>query len=263
MNKQPIGVFDSGIGGLTVLDKIIEIMPNEDYIYVADQGHCPYGTKKEEEIIECVLNVGKYLIAKNVKAIVIACNTASLFIKYLREIVDIPVISVIEPTCEYAMKVSKNKRIAVLATDTTIRKAKYQNMLKDKGYEAFGVPCQDFVTFVETKELDDPEGEKIVRRYLTPLVDKDVDTVIHGCTHFSLLEDNMRKVLGDKNYVACGLPTAQALKEILTKSNSLNDENHHGYVKIYTTGKVENAKENMKWFKKNHEEIKHIDVEGK
>mgnify|MGYP003294317691 CR=1 FL=1 len=89
-NKKPIGVFDSGIGGLTVLEKLMEKFPNEDFIYVADQGHCPYGTKTFDGIKECVLNVGKYLIAKDVKAIVIACNTASLFIKYLQEITEIP-----------------------------------------------------------------------------------------------------------------------------------------------------------------------------
>ena len=261
MNNQPIGVFDSGIGGLTVLDKILEVLPNEDYIYVADQGHCPYGTKKEEEIIECVLNVGKYLIAKNVKAIVIACNTASLFIKYLREITNIPVISVIDPTCMEALRISKNKRIGVLATDTTIRKAKYQEMINANGGKAFGVACQDFVTFVETKELDDPEGEKIAQRYLTQLLDKDVDTIIHGCTHFSLLEPQMRKVLGNKNYVACGEPTAKLLKEILKEKDLLNTQKHDSYVKIFTTGSVEAAINNMKWFTKDHEDIKHIDLE--
>ena len=104
-----VGVFDSGIGGLTVLEKLMEKFPNEDFIYVADQGHCPYGTKTEEGIKECVLNVGKYLIAKDVKAIVIACNTASLFIKYLQEITEIPVISVIEPTCMAAINKTENK----------------------------------------------------------------------------------------------------------------------------------------------------------
>lgn len=261
MNNQPIGVFDSGIGGLTVLEDILKVLPNEDYIYVADQGHCPYGNKKEEEIIECVLNVGKYLIAKNVKAIVIACNTASLFIKYLQDITNIPVISVIGPTCQAAMKASKNKRVAVLATETTIRKAAYQKMLEDNGYTAFGVACQPFVSFVETKELDDPLGLEIVKEKLECLKDKDIDTVIHGCTHFSLLEPQMRMVLGDKNYIACGKPTGTALKEILTSKGLLNEEEGPHYVKIGTTGSVEAAINNMKWFKADHEPISKIDLE--
>ena len=262
MDNRPIGVFDSGIGGLTVLEELVKKFPHEDFIYVADQGHCPYGTKKEEEIIECILNVGRYLIAKNVKAIVIACNTASLFIKYLQAICDFPVISVIQPTCEYAMKTSKNKRIAVLATNTTIRVGKYQKMLEENGFTAFGVPCQDFVTFVETKELDDPSGYEMVKKHLEPLIDKDVDTVIHGCTHFSLLEPVMRKVLGDKNYVACGYPTSLRLYDVLKEKELLSDSGC-GHIDIFTTGRVEDAEMNMKWFKAKHEKIKHIEVEGK
>ena len=260
-NKKPIGVFDSGIGGLTVLEKLMEKFPNEDFIYVADQGHCPYGTKTFDGIKECVLNVGKYLIAKDVKAIVIACNTASLFIKYLQEITDIPVISVIEPTCMAAINKTKNKKVAVLATIATINKGAYQTLLKENNVTPYGVACSEFVDFVENHELTDPLGQEIVSNKLQELKDKGVDTLIHGCTHFSLLEDQMRNVLGDINYVACGEPTSERLYEILKEKDLLNnDDNHERYVQINTTGKKENALMNMKWFKKEHEPIKEIEL---
>lgn len=258
-NKNlPIGVFDSGIGGLTVLEKLMEKFPNEDFIYVADQGHCPYGTKSFDEIKECVLNVGKYLIANDVKAIVIACNTASLFIKYLQEITEIPVISVIEPTCMAAVNKTKVNKVAVLATVATINKGAYQELLKQNNVEPFGVACSEFVDFVENYELDNPLGQEIVNKKLEVLKDSGVDTLIHGCTHFSLLEDNMRKVLGDINYVACGEPTSDRLYEILKEKSLLRESNDSRYVKIGTTGSKENALMNMKWFKKEHEPIKEI-----
>ena len=259
-NTKPIGVFDSGIGGLTVLEELMKKFPNDDFIYVADQGHCPYGTKTEEEIIECVLNVGKYLIAKDVKAIVIACNTASLFIKHLQEITEIPVISVIEPTCQFAVETTKNGNIAVLATIATINKGKYQELINKANKTPFGVACSEFVDFVENHELDDPLGQEIVNKKLECLIDKNVDTLIHGCTHFSLLEDKMTKVLGNINYVACGGPTSERLYEILKEKNLLREEMNDRYVKIGTTGSVENALMNMKWFKSPHEEIKKIEL---
>lgn len=257
-NNKPIGVFDSGIGGLTVLEKLMEKFPNEDFIYVADQGHCPYGTKTIEGIKECVLNVGKYLIAKDVKAIVIACNTASLFIKYLQEITTIPVISVIEPTCMAAINKTKNKKVAVLATVATINKGAYQSLLKQHDVTPYGVPCSEFVDFVENYELTDPLGQEIVNKKLECLKDKGIDTLIHGCTHFSLLEPNMKKVLGDINYVACGDPTSDELYNILLKNDLLRKDNNNRYVKINTTGSKENALMNMKWFKKEHEPIEEI-----
>ena len=260
-SKKPIGVFDSGIGGLTVLEKLMEKFPNEDFIYVADQGHCPYGTKTEEGIKECVLNVGKYLIAKDVKAIVIACNTASLFIKYLQEITEIPVISVIEPTCMAAINKTENKKVAVLATIATINKGAYQALLKENNVTPFGVACSEFVDFVENYELTDPLGQEIVSKKLEELKDKGVDTLIHGCTHFSLLEPQMKNVLGEINYVACGEPTSEKLFEILKEKELLRlEENNNRYVKIGTTGSKENALMNMKWFKKEHEPIEEIEL---
>lgn len=259
-SNQPIGVFDSGVGGLTVLDSLIECFPKESFIYVADQGHCPYGTKTNEQIKECAINVAKYLEERNVKMIIIACNTASLFVDDVRKKVNVPVISVIEATCPYALKTSKNKRIAVLGTVATINKGAYQTYFKKHGVTVFSVACSEFVDFIENCDLTDPLGQKLVNEKLKDLKDKEIDTLVHGCTHFSIIEDKMRKVLGDINYVACGKPTSIQAKEILENANLLNENNTKGIVQIYTTSDPFKVNLTMKWFKKDHEEVKHIDL---
>lgn len=259
-DNRPIGVFDSGIGGLTVLEELIKRFPGEDFVYVADQGHCPYGTKTDEQIISCVYKVVDYLLKQNVKAIVIACNTASLFVDKVKAYVNIPVISVIEPTAAYASRVTKNKKIAVLATIATIKKGAYQNRLSKLGIEVYPLAASEFVDFVENHDLNDPLGDEIVSKKLEELKNSNIDTLIHGCTHFSILEDKMRKVLENINYVACGYPTSLELENILKEkdifNNSINQQ-----VKIYTTGSVENAVNTMKWFKAKHEPIIHIDID--
>lgn len=261
MNKQKIGVFDSGIGGLTVLDSLIEIFPNEDFLYVGDQGHCPYGIKPEEEIKVCVRRIGRYLIDQNVKAIVIACNTASLFIDEIRKMTSIPVISVIEPTCLEAIKLSKKKQIGVIATQATINKGKYQDIITQHGYEPIGIACSEFVNFVENCELDDPIGDELVEKKLKPFKATSIDTLIYGCTHFSIMERQIKAYLGSLNYVACGMPTSLYLKTILEEKELLNEQTKLGKVEIYTTGEVDKALNNMKWFKKEHLPITKLTLE--
>ena len=259
--KLPIGVFDSGVGGLTVLEDLIKELPNEDFIFVGDQGHCPYGTKTDEQIKKCITNIEHYLEKKHVKAIVIACNTASLFADDLRKITNIPILGVIDPTCEYAIKQTKNGNIAVLATNATIAHNTYQDRIKKAGFNPIGVPASEFVDFIEHYDHDDPKGLELVESKLSVLKDKNIDTLIHGCTHFSIIEDLMRKVLGDKiKYVACGYPTSLKLKEIL-ESNDLLNEPHETHVKIYTTGSVKEANRSMKFFTAPHDRITHIEVE--
>ena len=259
--KLPIGVFDSGVGGLTVLEELVKQFPNEDFIFLGDQGHCPYGTKTDEQIKRCITNVEHYLEKKHVKAIVIACNTASLFQSDLQKNTDIPILGVINPTCEYAIKTSKNGNIAVLATNATIAHKSYQNKIEAAGLNPIGVPCSEFVDFIEHNDHDDPYGMELVESKLSFLKEKNIDTLIHGCTHFSIIEDLMRKVLGDNiNYIACGYPTSLKLKEILEEKDLLN-EPHETHIKIYTTGSVKEANRSMKFFNAPHNRITHVNLE--
>lgn len=258
-DNRPIGVFDSGVGGLTVLEVLQKDFPTEDFIYVADQGHCPYGVKSNEELIKITTSVAKYLESRNCKMIIIACNTATLFIDYIRQAVNIPVVGVIEPTAKRAASLSSNKKIAVIATNATIAKGAYQKILTENNCEVFPVACSEFVDFIENKDLNDPEGDLLVANKLSVLKGTNVDTLIHGCTHFSLIEDQIRKVLGDINYVACGNPTSEYVYKMLLNNQLLCDEKER-YVEINTTGDVDKALQSMKWFKEEHLPVRHIDL---
>ena len=261
-NNMPIGVFDSGIGGLTVLEKLIELYPHENFVYVADQGHCPYGTKTGEQVGERVAKVTEFLTKQhNAKAVVIACNTASLQITYAKNVTDVPVISVIEPTCERAVSLTKNGKIAVLATIATIKSGTYQRLIEAAGKTPVPLACSEFVDFVEHHDLSDPLGQQIVTDKLSAIKNSGVDTLIHGCTHFSLLEPQMRQVLGDINYVACGLPTGERLGQILAQNDLLSTSTESGSVQIFTTGSVDNALATMKWFTAAHTPVVHTDIE--
>ena len=256
--EKPIGVFDSGVGGLTVLESMAAMLPGEDFIYVADQGHCPYGTKTAEQIGDRVEKVTRYLVSCGVKAIVIACNTASVRIDRARAVTDIPVISVIQPTCARAVEVTRNKKVAVLGTVSTIKSGTYQKILQGSGVTCVPLACSEFVEYIERGGSEE-EGERLVRDKLGAIKDAGMDTLVHGCTHFSLLEKHMRKVLGDINYVACGRPAGEELKKILARSGALNATG--GRIRVLTTGSVEGAKRSMSWFGAAHEGVAHVDIE--
>lgn len=249
MNNKPIGVFDSGIGGLTVLEKLYDLLPHEDYVYLCDNANCPYGVKEDSEVERIVVNNAKMLENAGCKLIVIACNTASLFIESIKNSVNIPVISVIEPTCKYACNTSENAKIGVIATNMTIKKGKYQSMINEVKKSAFPVACSEFVDYIEGNFDDYEAGMKLVNDKLMALKDTNIDTLIYGCTHFSLLEEKIKKVLGELHYVDCGTPTSLVVKEVLTNEDLLNDQMLQGVIKVYTSLKNENLVKKTTWFK--------------
>lgn len=260
--ENPIGVFDSGIGGLTVLEELIKRFPNEKFIYVADKKYCPYGIKTTEQIRGRVQKVTSFLLNKGVKAIVVACNTSSARISSARELTAKPVIGVIEPACACAVRATQNKRVAVLATLSTVNSGIYQKLLEREGITPVTLACGEFVDFLENHDIDDPSGDKLVEGRLQALKDSKIDTLIHGCTHFSLLEERMRKVLGDKiSYISCGAPTAEYLEKILYKNNLLGYPNGKGSVIIYTTGNESETEHSMKWFAVPHSPVQHVDID--
>ncbi len=261
MKKDFIGVFDSGVGGLTVLNSISSLLPNENYYYVADQGHCPYGPKPQEYVGDRVEKICKHMENLGAKAIVIACNTASLQIERGRKVCSIPIISVIQPTVNKAIKLTKNKKVAILATSATIASKTYHKYLEEKDIKPIGLPCNEFVLFVESGNENKDDAQKVVDDKLKEIKDEGFDTLIHGCTHFSILEPQMRNVLGDINYVACGEPTGEELKKILSKKDLLRKSKRQGKIQIFTTGNVDSAIKSMKFFKKKHSKVKHIDIE--
>lgn len=201
MNKSnPIGIFDSGIGGLTVVKSVAQFLASESVVYFGDTARVPYGSKSNSTIIEYALQDAKFLLSKNVKLIVVACNTASsVAIDRLRSEFEIPIIGMIEPGAKAAIETSKNKRIGVIGTDSTISNKAYSNELLrlDNSVEVFEKACPLFVPLAEEGWTNHKATKLIAEEYLNELKDKDIDTLILGCTHYPILRDIIQEVIGE------------------------------------------------------------------
>lgn len=257
MNNNPIGVFDSGIGGLNVLKSLIEELPNEDFIYVADTLNCPYGVKTKEEIKGYVDGISSYLINQKCKAIVIACNTATAQATHLFDLEDVLVLGVIYPTANDALNGSK--KVAVLATDSTISSGVYQEILLDAGKEVYPVKASLFVEPIERGEIGTSYSYELVRNHLAHLVDKDIDTVIAGCTHFALYEKEIQTALPSARVVNSGPATSKELHKLLQKRNLLSSKSE-GKVYLKTTLSEDALLEQVKIFDLKYESIKKINI---
>lgn len=229
MHKDaPIGVFDSGVGGLTVVREIMRQMPNEKIVYFGDTARVPYGSKSQETVTRFSEQIVRFLRTFDVKTIVIACNTASAYaLETLEKDLDIPIIGVVKPGAKVASEVTRNGRIGVIATEATIGSQIYTDYIKrlNKNVTIYGKACPLFVPLVEEGLLEDPVTDEIARRYLTELIDIDIDTLILGCTHYPLIRSTLGRIMGDKvTLVNPAYETAIELKKLLGEYNMLNDE---------------------------------------
>ncbi len=200
MNKQAIGIFDSGIGGLTVYKAIKNNMPEEKVIYLGDTAHLPYGTKSPATIVRFSEENSRFLISKGVKIIVIACNSSSSYaVKHLQSILDIPVLGVIDPGSEAAVN-SGGSEIGIIGTSATISSGAYEKSILEKNPNAkiISKECPLFVPLVEEGWIDHKVTELVIKEYLIPLKMKGVKTLVLGCTHYPVLKDIITRVLGDK-----------------------------------------------------------------
>lgn len=224
----PIGVFDSGMGGLTVAREIMRQMPNERIIYFGDTARVPYGSKSRETITRFSRQIVRFLQTFQVKTIVVACNTASAYaMDVLEEETDIPVIGVVKPGAKTAAEVTKNGRIGVIATEATIGSGIYTKYIKELNTDVtiYGKACPLFVPLVEEGLWQDPVTDEIAKRYLTELIDIDIDTLILGCTHYPLIRSTLGKVMGEGvDLVNPAYETALELKEMLEQKGILNQE---------------------------------------
>ncbi len=245
--NSPIGVFDSGVGGLTVLKTLQVQFPNEDFIYLADHAYCPYGVKTAGEVANRVSEIGKQMIERGVKIIIIACNTATANAAELMKTSPVPVIGVIEPTARKAFEGSKTKKIALLATDLTVKMGSYQRLLKDATVHALG--CSVFVPLAEGLDRDSSETAAKVANHLKSLQSYDFDTIIYGCTHFGLLDQAIQKALPGKMVVECGEPTASSVADILSCSKLSQEAQTPGTTTLYTTGSPKIFKDQIPWYK--------------
>lgn len=227
VDNRPIGVFDSGIGGLTVVKEIIKTLPNESIIYLGDTARVPYGTRDDEIITKFALELADYLLKKNVKVLVVACNTISATcFEEIERISPVPVIGVIKPAAKWAASSTSKRTIGVIGTRATMRSGAYTRAIKDikPGMEVLHKACPLFVPVVEEGLANHEIAEMVVREYLENEFDGEVDTLILGCTHYPILKDTIRKVLNGIKLIDSAKPTAQELKEILKNKELLNYE---------------------------------------
>lgn len=220
-NEAPIGVFDSGVGGLTVAREIMRQMPNESIIYFGDTARVPYGSKSKETIIRYSRQIVDFLKTKDVKAVVFACNTASAFaLETLKKEIDIPVVGVVKPGAKTAAETTKNDKIGIIGTEGTINSGIYTEFLSETNpmVQVYAKACPLFVPLVEEGWLYDSVTIEIAERYLSELKGYDIDTLVLGCTHYPLIRHTIQKVLGDQvTLVNPAYETAKSLKEILQK----------------------------------------------
>jgi len=200
-DEKSIGIFDSGLGGLTILKQVRRLMPKENLIYFGDTAHVPYGSKSKETVTAYSLEIAKFLESKNVKLILVACNTASaLALPSLKRSVKVPVLGVILPGARKAASVTKNKKVAVLGTEATVKSMQYPKHIAeiDKSIKVKQFACPLFVPVIEEGLINDEITDLVIRKYLCPLKKLQTDTVILGCTHYPVIKKNIAEVLGDK-----------------------------------------------------------------
>lgn len=226
--SAPIGVFDSGVGGLTVAREIMRQIPNEKIIYFGDTARVPYGSKSKETVTRFSKQIVRFLQTHQVKTIVVACNTASAYaLDELERETDIPVIGVLKPGAKTAAEVTKNGKIGVIATEATIGSQMYTKYIKELNRQVtiYGKACPLFVPLVEEGLWQDPVTDEIAKRYLAELIDIDIDTLILGCTHYPLIRSTLGRIMGDKvTLVNPAYETARELKELLLSRDILNEE---------------------------------------
>lgn len=224
----PVGVFDSGIGGLTVAREIMRQTPNEKIIYFGDTARVPYGNKSRETITKYSRQILRFLQTQQVKAIVVACNTASAYaLDEIEKETDIPMIGVVKPGARTAVEATVNGHIGVIGTEGTISSGIYSRYIKEisPGMRVTGKACPLFVPLVEEGLWQDPVTDEIARRYLEELIDTGIDTLILGCTHYPLIRSTLGKIMGPKvTLVNPAYETAQELRRMLSRMELLNEE---------------------------------------
>ena len=245
----PIGVFDSGVGGLTVAREIMRNLPKEDIVYFGDTARVPYGSKSKDNIIRYSRQIIHFLQTKGVKAIVIACNTASaLALDTVKDEFNIPIIGVVEPGARAALAVTENKKIGVIGTEATVRSSMYEKIIQGINSEVsvIGKACPLFVPLVEEGFKKHQVTDEIIDYYLASLKQSDIDALILGCTHYPLLRSKIKEYVGEKiTLVNPAYETAMDLKRILQEMDMENPdiEGDHGSYSFYVSDAADKFKQ--------------------
>lgn len=239
MDNRPIGIFDSGLGGIKILSTLKEALPNESFIFVADEAYLPYGTKTKEQLIDRINKICTYLKKQDCKAIVIACNTASTLYDDIKDNYDIRIFDVINPMVLEVEKQTKNKKVLVLGTTFTINSGLYHQKLKEKGIDIIGIPCPSFITLVESGQINTKQSFDEVNKHLNDVKNESFDTCVYGCTHFGYLDKEIHSAINhDFLGLDCGMPVCMMLKDYLEKENK--EANNPSTITLNTTGDLKN-----------------------
>lgn len=226
VTSAPIGIFDSGLGGLTVFKQVRNLLPHENLIYFGDTARVPYGTKGKATVQKFARQIANFLYSRGVKLIVVACNTASsLALEYLQSLFPLPIVGVVEPAARTALQASRNKRIGVIGTTATIASGKFEATLRnyDPALTVINQPCPLFVPLIEEGWLDSPVTEEVARIYLKPVLEHKIDTLILGCTHYPLIIPVIRKIVGEGiAIVDTAQETTYEVQQLLTSRGLLN-----------------------------------------
>ncbi len=238
--NKAIGIFDSGLGGLTAMKELMSVLPSEDIVYFGDTGRVPYGNRSVDTIIKYAEQDVNFLLQHNVKAIIAACGTVSSVATGLPHTLEVPFTGVVKPTCEAAVKATKNGRIGVIGTTATIGSHSYKKQIAELAphIEVVEKDCPLFVPLVENgfTDPDDIIVHSVVERYVTELMEKSVDTVILGCTHYPLLKAAVSRIMGDGvTLIDSGRATALYTAELLKDKGLLREENREATYKFFVS----------------------------
>ena len=240
MDSRPVGVFDSGVGGLTVLHECLVTLPHEDFVYLGDHARLPYGPRPLAELRVFAREIGLYLEQQGVKLVVTACNSAtSAALPQLQEELGVPVLGVITPEAHAAVLATRNRRIGLLATEATVSAGRYSELVHtlDAGVDLFPVACPRLVPLIESDDPFGAETTEAVRECAAPLKQAGVDTVILGCTHYPLIRPIFQRVFGrGVTLVFSAEETAREVAEVLTRKGIENDGAREGQYRFLTTG---------------------------
>ncbi|MBW9172971.1 glutamate racemase [Clostridium estertheticum] len=243
--ERPIGFFDSGVGGISVLKESLKVLPNEDFVYFGDSLNAPYGIKNVNEVRKLTFKAVDFLLEKDVKVVVIACNTAtSAAIDALRRrYKDIPIIG-IEPALKPAVEVSRGKSVIIMATPMTLTEKKFDNLMKlyNKEVDIIPLPCAGLVELIENGIIDGDEINEYLKGKLKEFSHLDVAAIVLGCTHYPFIKKELIKIVGEKTIIIDGsIGTVNQLKRQLTSNNLLNEKTTKGIVTIYSSSTNDNT----------------------
>jgi glutamate racemase len=243
-SQRPIGVFDSGIGGLTVVKALRDLLPNEDVFYLGDTARVPYGNKSAETVERYAIELADILTREDAKVIIVACNTvSSVAIPKLRAHVSVPVIGVIEPGAQAAIATTRNRHVGVIGTRATIRSGAYENALRALNVHArvTSRPCPLLVPLIEEGLLDDKVTDQVIARYLEPMIAEGIDTLVLGCTHYPLLAPAIARSLGqDVKLVDSAQNCATAVRNLLDRQSLRSTCSSGGSLRVALTDAADN-----------------------